>query len=82
MNSYFTQLAEELHELWQGVVISIMTPSIQMSVKIKAALSCCACDALIAGWAAISALKNFHTIRHLMVGTSQTTQDSIERTGV
>ena len=38
MNSYLAPLIEELHELWQGVVISVNS----LSIRIKAALSCCA----------------------------------------
>lgn len=44
MNSYLTPLVEELHELWQGVVIPVKTPYLQLLIRIKAALSCCACD--------------------------------------
>ena len=36
---------EELHELWQGVIVSVRSSSsVQLSVRVKAALSCCACD--------------------------------------
>ena len=44
MNSYLTPLTEELHQLWQGVIISVKSSSLQLSIRIKAALSCCACD--------------------------------------
>ena len=45
MNAYLTPLVEELHELWQGVIMSAQSSnSSYLSVRIKAALSCCACD--------------------------------------
>ena len=45
MNSYLTPLVEELHELWNGVVIPVKSlASHEISIRIKAALSCCACD--------------------------------------
>ena len=45
MNSYLTPLVEELHELWNGVVISVKASnSLKVCIRIKAALSCCACD--------------------------------------
>lgn len=45
MNSYLTPLVKELLELWHGVIITLKIPnSLPISIRIKAALSCCACD--------------------------------------
>jgi hypothetical protein len=45
MDAYLTPLIEELHELWQGVIMPVKSSrSLQLSIRIKAALSCCACD--------------------------------------
>lgn len=45
MNAYLTPLVEELHELWQGVIMPVKSSvSSCLSLRIKAALSCCARD--------------------------------------
>ena len=47
MNAYLTPLVEELCELWQlGVIIHVKLNALQLAVRVKAALSCCACDVL------------------------------------
>lgn len=44
MNSYLTPLIEELHKLWNGVLLTAALPWGDMPVRIRAALSCVACD--------------------------------------
>ncbi len=44
MNSYLTPMVEELLQLWQGVMIPIETCHGKMQIRVRAALSCVACD--------------------------------------
>ena len=44
MNSYLTPMVEELLQLWQGVIVPIQTLHGQINIRLRAALSCVACD--------------------------------------
>lgn len=44
MNSFLTPMVEELMQLWEGVMVSIKTHQGQMKIRVRAALSCVACD--------------------------------------
>ena len=44
MNSYLAPMVEELLKLWEGVVIPVQTSHGQMQIRVRAALSCVACD--------------------------------------
>ena len=44
MNSYLTPLVEELEDLWYGTMLTASLPSGSIPIRIRAALSCIACD--------------------------------------
>ena len=44
MDSYLTPMVEELLQLWQGVMVPIQTLAGQIHIRVRAALSCVACD--------------------------------------
>ena len=44
MNSYLTPMVEELLQLWLGVIVPIQTLLGQINIRLRAALSCVACD--------------------------------------
>lgn len=44
MNSYLMPMVEELLQLWQGVIVPIETPHGKIQIRVRAALSCVACD--------------------------------------
>lgn len=44
MNLYLTPLIEELHKLWNGVLLTAVLPCGEMPIRVRAALSCVVCD--------------------------------------